>query len=79
MFSERRGLKSRVTVLESIQSFVNTAPQSHAMPGVKSLFTAEVNGAVILQMTCEEIIVVACGASLVPLLLHSAMPHLRPA
>lgn len=52
-------------VLESVQSFVNTAPQSDAMPGVKSLFTAEVNEAVILQMGCEEMTVVACGASLV--------------
>lgn len=79
MFSEHRGLKSRVTVLESSQSFVNTAPQSDAMPGVKSLFTAEVNEAVILQMSCEEMTVVVCGASLVRLLLHSAVPHLRPA
>lgn len=79
MFAECRGLKSRVMVLESIQCFVNTALQPDTMPGVKSLFTAEVNEAVILQMTCEEMIVVSCGASLVYLLLHSAMPHLRPA
>lgn len=64
MFAECRGLKSRVMVLESIQSFVNTALQPDTMPGVKSLFTAEVNEAVILQMTCEEMIVVSCGASL---------------
>lgn len=65
-------------VLESIQSCVNTAPQSDAMPGVKSLFTVEVNEAVILQMTCEEMIV-ACRASVVCLLLQSAMPLLCPA
>lgn len=79
MFSECGGLKSRVMVLESIKSFVNTALQSDAMPGVKSLFTAEVNEAVILQMTCEEMIVVACGASPFRLLLPLAVPHLCPA
>lgn len=79
MFSVCRRLKSRVMVLESIQSFLNTVLQSDAMPGVKSLFTAEINEAVILQVTCEEMIVVACRASLVRLLLHSAVPHLHPA
>lgn len=33
MFAECRGLKSRVMVLESIQSFVNTALQPDTMPG----------------------------------------------
>lgn len=66
-------------VLESVQSFVSAALQSDAMPGVKSLFTAEVNEAVILQMSCEEMIVVACGASAVHFLLHLAMLHLCPA
>lgn len=78
MFSKCRGLKSSVMVLESIQSFVNAALQSDAMPGVKSLFTAEVNEAVFLQMTCEEMIVVACGASLVCCCIQPCLVFLLP-
>lgn len=43
IFAECRGLKSRAMVMESIQCTVNTPLQPDAMPGVKPLFTAEVN------------------------------------
>lgn len=47
--------------LESVQCIVNTPLQPDAMPGLEPLFTAEVNKAVFLQMTCEEVIVAVCG------------------
>ena len=74
MFAECRVLKSRAVVSESIQCIVNTPLQPDAMPGVEPLFTAEVNKTVSSQMTCEEVIVVVCGASVVYLSLCSAMP-----
>lgn len=52
MFAERRA-STRAVVLGSVQSFVNTPLQPGAMPGVEPLFTAQVNKAVVVEMTKE--------------------------